>query len=112
MKISKENSKSYDWGESCKGWHLVDSKDLSVIQEIMLPGTKEIKHRHRTSQQFFFILKGTATFIIDTEEFVIKKGKGIHIKPNTMHQIKNKNNDNLEFLVISQPHAHGDRFME
>lgn len=112
MKISKENSKSYDWGESCKGWHLVNSKDLSVIQEVMPPKTKEIMHKHALSQQFFFVLKGTATFLVDAKEFIVKKGEGIYIKPNVMHQIQNKNSDNLEFLVISQPHAHGDRFTE
>jgi hypothetical protein len=31
MKISKQNAEHYIWGDSCDDWHLVKSKELSVI---------------------------------------------------------------------------------
>ena len=112
MKITKANSEAYDWGEKCKGWHLVNTNELSVIQELMPPDTQEVKHKHSKSQQFFYILKGQATFIIDEKEIQIEQNEGIHIKPNVIHQIKNQTKEDLEFIVISQPHAHGDRIIE
>lgn len=112
MVITKTNSETYTWGEKCIGWHLVNSKALSVIQELMPPGTAEINHKHSISQQFFYILDGQATFFIDGTEYTIEKNQGIHIKPNIPHQIKNQTKEDLEFIVISQPHSHGDRIVE
>lgn len=112
MKITKENSKEYDWGKNCKGWHLVNTKELSVIQELMPSGTEEIKHKHSKSQQFFYIIKGEATFLINGEKRQVSSNQGIHIEPNNFHQIKNETDENLEFIVISQPHSHGDRIIE
>lgn len=112
MKITKENSKKYSWGQKCIGWHLLNTQELSIIQESMPSGTHEVKHKHSKSQQFFYILKGEATFIIEGEKHQINSNQGIHIKPNMIHQIKNETNVDLEFLVISQPHSHGDRIIE
>ena len=112
MKITKANSEKYDWGEKCNGWYLVNTKELSIIEELMPPRTQETKHKHSKSQQFFYIIKGQATFLIEEKEYIIDKNQGIHIKPNMIHQIKNKTDENLEFIVISQPHSHGDRIIE
>ena len=62
MKISKENSEHYYWGEKCNDWHLIKSENLSIIQEIMPPKTKEQNHYHNFSEQFFYILDGITTF--------------------------------------------------
>lgn len=109
MKINKTNSKAYIWGSNCNGWHLVNNKSLSVIQELMPPNTKEALHKHEHAQQFFFILKGTAIFEINHTHIEVHAGEGIHIEQNTAHQIKNLSSEDIEFLVISQPHSHGDR---
>lgn len=109
MKKSKENSRKYSWGEDCLGWHLVNNPALSVIQELMPPNTEEVKHKHLKSQQFFFILKGEATFDVEGEITKIRANQGIYIEKYREHQIKNVTDGNLEFLVISQPHSHNDR---
>ncbi len=106
---NKHNSPKYTWGDNCFGWHLLNNPSLSVIQETMPAGTQEALHLHRKSQQFFYILKGRATFNIDGKEFKIEPGEGIHISKGQAHQISNQSQDELEFLVISEPHAHGDR---
>lgn len=112
MKVTKSTSEAYTWGHVCKGWHLVNTKALSVIQEMMPPGTQEVKHRHAITQQFFYILKGQAVFEVEGKEIIINKEEGIHIKANLVHQIKNKTDSPIEFIVISQPHSHGDRILE
>ncbi|UZO80591.1 cupin domain-containing protein [Aquimarina sp. ERC-38] len=111
MIISKNTSETYEWGSTCQGWHLVNNKKLSIIQEIMPPGTSEVIHKHTESQQFFFVLKGKAIFIIENKRFEVSINEGIYIRPNYFHQIKNETKEPLEFLVISQPHAHGDRII-
>nr|WP_299386454.1 cupin domain-containing protein [Allomuricauda sp.] len=106
---SKENSEHYHWGENCSGWHLVKSDSLSVIEELMPPGTQETKHLHKHAQQFFRILKGRATFEFENETLEVPAGSGIHIPPQTWHRIRNDQEEHLEFIVISEPTSRGDR---
>lgn len=106
---STENTEHYTWGNNCDGWHLIKSESLSIIQEKMPAHTSEGLHFHNTAQQFFFILKGTATFQIEGEIFEVSENKGFHILPHQTHRIFNCTELPLEFLVISEPKSHGDR---
>ena len=109
MKRTRQNSEKYTWGTDCLGWHLVNNPQLSVILEHMPPDTSEVKHKHQRAQQFFFILKGVATFDLDGEMILVRENEGIHVKKDQVHQITNNTNNDLEFLVISHPHSHKDR---
>lgn len=110
MKIKNtRNSEHYNWGENCDGWHLLKSDSLSIIQEKMPPDTEESLHFHSKAQQFFYILKGTATFELNDEIYSVKEGNGFHIQANDIHRIFNRTAKDLEFIVISQPKSHGDR---
>ncbi|KKX47495.1 cupin domain-containing protein [Sphingobacterium sp. IITKGP-BTPF85] len=104
-----ENSEHYLWGDNCDGWHLLKSDSLSIIQEKMPPHTSEGLHFHNNAQQFFYILKGTATFRLEESTVEVSKNNGFHILPQQKHQIFNHTEQDLEFLVISEPKAHGDR---
>lgn len=107
--ISSENAEEYSWGINCKAFDLLKSDSLSVKEELMPAGTSEQLHYHERMQQFFYILNGTATFIIDEIESRVSSNQGIHIKANSKHMILNKENIELRFLVISQPNVAGDR---
>jgi mannose-6-phosphate isomerase-like protein (cupin superfamily) len=108
--VSKYNSlKHYQWGESCDGWNLVDEKTLSVKLERMPAHTSEQKHFHQHSQQFFYILKGEAVFEIQQGRISVKSEQGIHIEAGTMHRIINESNEDLEFILTSQPSTADDR---
>lgn len=99
----------YIWGENCDSWVLVDSEGLSVKQESMPKGTQEKLHFHAKAQQFFFILKGTATFYLEDEKHIVSHHQGVQIRPNTKHCIANETDEQLDFLVISQPSTNNDR---
>lgn len=109
MKISKQHAEHYVWREVCDGWHLVKGRDLSVIHEKMPPHTSEVKHYHQYARQFFFVLSGTAVMEMDGNEIVLHEQEGIEISPTVPHQMFNKSNEEIEFLVISQPTSKGDR---
>ncbi|WP_088042362.1 cupin domain-containing protein [Bacillus sp. EAC] len=112
MKVSKQNAEHYIWGEMCDGWHLVKNNELSVIHEQMPPNTAEVRHYHCKAQQFFFVLKGNATIVVNGEIVELIENEGIEIPANTPHQMYNKSSGNIEFLVISQPNSKGDRVVE
>lgn len=107
--IGKENAEHYTWGGVCDGWHLVKSETLSVIHERMPAGASEVRHYHRASQQFFFVLRGVATLEINGQRERLGAHQGAHVPPNVSHQMFNDSPDEIEFLVISQPPSHGDR---
>ncbi|GLX68326.1 cupin domain-containing protein [Paenibacillus glycanilyticus] len=110
MITSKQNAEHYIWGDQCDGWHLLKQQDLSIIHERMPAHTAETRHSHEKSQQYFFVLEGTATIEIAGESFELKTHEGIHVKPNTPHQMYNRSSGDIQFLVISEPTTRGDRF--
>lgn len=73
--------------------------------------TSEVKHYHQQSRQFFFVLTGTATIEIDGKEIVLNTQEGVEVPPLVPDQMFNKSNDDIEFLVISQPISKGDRVL-
>jgi len=109
LKISKKNAEHYLWGDQCDGWHLVNQEDLSIKHERMPSQTVEVRHYHNKSRQFFFVLIGTATLEVNGELKQIEKYEGIEVPPDVPHQMMNKSDEDIEFLVISQPTSTGDR---
>jgi mannose-6-phosphate isomerase-like protein (cupin superfamily) len=107
--IKKETAEHYRWGHGCEGWHLLKHADLSVIQERMPPNTSEANHYHAKSRQLFYILSGVATMGMPNETEILEAGEAIEISPGTAHQLHNRSDTDLEFLVISQPPSHGDK---
>ena len=109
MIYSIKNAEHYTWGNNCDGWHLLKSESLSVIQERMPPGTSEQLHYHQHAQQVFYILFGRAKFILNGLSYFVDAGESIHIASGISHHVLNEGFDDLHFLVISEPKAHGDR---
>ena len=109
--VSKDQPlRHYNWGTACDGWNLVDDENLSIKQERMPAGATEEKHVHHLAQQFFYILKGTALFEIEDTFISLAAGEGILIKAGQAHCICNQSNEDLEFILCSQPAVHNDRF--
>ncbi len=61
--------------------------------------------------QFFFVLSGIATIEIDGKGITLNPQEGVEVPPLVPHQMFNKTNNEVEFLVISQPPSKGDRVL-
>jgi len=109
MITSTDNAEHYTWGANCDGWHLLRSDRLTVIEERMPPGTSEQMHYHQNAQQVFYVLSGIATFEIEGELKSVNARQSVHIPKGVKHCILNNNDEDLHFLVISEPKSHGDR---
>ncbi len=114
--VSVQSAGHYKWGgpqgADCDGWHLVRTPELSVIEELMPPGTSEVRHAHVHSRQFFFVLEGELTLEVDHRDFVLQTGEGLEISPGQQHQALNRSTGLVRMLVVSQPASHGDRVSE
>ena len=108
----RATSTHYQWGDHCDGWFLVNSPELTIIEERMPSGTAEKSHYHLKAEQFFRILSGVATFVLSGEHFEVEAGSGLYVPPLTIHQIRNDHQGDLVFLVLSRPSTQGDRIEE
>ena len=108
--VSRDNPLThYQWGALCDGWNLVDTAGLSVKMERMPPHTAEQEHYHRHARQFFFVLRGEAIFDTQEGRVEVKEQEGLEIGPGLRHRILNEGEEDLEFILCSQPNTAGDR---
>ncbi len=107
--INTASAEHYTWGTNCAGWRLVQSPELSVIEECMPPGTNEVLHFHHKADQFFYVLSGEAQMELEGQAITIKARSGIFIAHGTRHRIRNVSGEDVQLLVISQPTTIGDR---
>ena len=108
-KIDIAHAEHYVWGQSCDGWHLVKTPGLSVIEERMPPGAREVRHSHATSRQYFYVLAGEFTIEVEHHLFVLQANEGIEVAPGRAHQAMNQSHADVRILVTSVPPSHGDR---
>ena len=109
LPVSIANAEHYLWGDGCDGWHLLQRSDVSVIQERVPAGAREVMHHHSLARQFFFILDGEGTLLIDGREVTLPRGCGLEVPPGVQHQFCNRSAADVRFLVVSVPPSHGDR---
>jgi quercetin dioxygenase-like cupin family protein len=107
--VSTANAEHYHWGQSCDGWHLLATDDLSVIEERMPPGSFEQRHRHARARQFFYVFEGEAVLELEGIAHRLHRGEGLHVPPGSAHQMRNESSADVRFMVISTPKSHGDR---
>lgn len=111
LKTNRLNAEHYRWGDGCDGWHLLKRPGVSIIQERMPPGTSEVRHFHRESEQFFFVLAGSLVIDLDGELVMLDPGDGLHVPSGAVHQVINSSQEDVEFVVTSVPPSHNDRIL-
>jgi quercetin dioxygenase-like cupin family protein len=107
--ISKASAPHYKWATICDGWRPVDTPELSVVEERVPPGARELRHYHNQARQFFYVLSGTAVLETEGREHQIPAGSRIEVDPGVQHKFINKSDQDVAFLVISAPSTKADR---
>lgn len=106
--VSPETARRAIWDDACTAYYLLDRPDLSVVQELLPPGTTTRTHAHDRSRQFFQVLRGEATIILGPRTHHVPAGAGIEVAPRVRHQLRNNGDEDLEVLVISTPRVSGN----
>ncbi len=75
--LNKASAEHYNWGENCDGWHLLKNNNLSVIRELVPPGSSEVSHYHERSRQLFFILEGEARLEVSGKTYLLNKNDSL-----------------------------------
>lgn len=109
MIINTKNTEYYQWGNNCQAWTFIQSENVIVKEELMPPHTEEQFHFHNETEQFFYILDGKASFLLESEKISLSQNDGIKISAKQIHKISNETSEGLRFLVLSFPGDMNDR---
>lgn len=107
--IRTADAEHYTWGDGCNAWYLVRTPELHIIEESMPADASETPHHHVHARQFFFVLAGELTLIVDRQPHTLRAHEGLEIAPGEIHQAIDRSAAPVRFLVTSQPPSHGDR---
>jgi len=106
--ISPETARRATWDDECTAYYLLDRSDLSVVQELLPPGTRTRAHAHDRSRQFFYVLRGEATMMLGPRTVSFPAGSGVEVPPRVRHQLRNDGDEDLEVMVVSSPRVSGN----
>ena len=70
-----------------------------IVWGFLKKGMKVHPHKHPQREVYIFV-KGIGTMQIDDEEFHVEQGDVIYIEPNELHTAWNKQNADLEFILV------------
>lgn len=102
-KTNRSVAPHYLWAEICEGWRLLDSEDLSVIEELMPSQTKETRHVHKRANQLFYMLAGTLTIVLDGQIQELTPSDALNVQPGQTHQARNDHQTEPARFLVS-PH--------
>ncbi|MDD5388737.1 MAG: cupin domain-containing protein [Gallionellaceae bacterium] len=84
----------------------------SLAEASVPPGGATLLHRHRESEELYFIVSGTGRMTLGDEEFAIAPGDTLLIPPGTAHCLRNNGGVTLRLLcACAPPYRHEDTEM-
>ncbi len=84
----------------------------SLAEASVLPGGATLLHRHRESEELYFIVSGSGRMTLGDEEFAIAPGDTVLIPPGTAHCLRNDGGETLRLLCACAPaYRHEDTEM-
>lgn len=84
-------------------------KNQSLAEAVVSAGQRTRLHRHRNSEELYYIVKGEGLMTLGVEEFQVVSGDTVCIPPGTPHRIKNTGREELKILCCCAPaYSHSD----
>jgi mannose-6-phosphate isomerase-like protein (cupin superfamily) len=85
------------------------ARNQSLAEASLQPGQRTALHRHRQSEEIYYVLAGSGRMILDSDEFSVSAGDSILIPPGSAHCIANTGIEALRLLCCCAPaYAHAD----
>ena len=81
----------------------------SLAEATVLPGSRTHLHRHRTTEEIYYIVQGEGRMMLGDDCLRVNSGDTISIPPGTAHCIENTGTGALRILCACSPaYDHGD----
>ena len=109
MKIVNENDLEFRGGAKSGAKYMVRGPliDWGII--LYNPNQKLGEHYHEKTEETFYILEGTPTFVIDGENIKMKPGDAFRLDMKVKHDIINESNEDCKILFIKTPYFPDDK---
>lgn len=76
---------------------------MDAFRLVMKPNFEEFEEVSHEGEEFYYVLRGTVTIMIDHKEHVAKEGESIHFPAYLPHKIMNKEDVELEMISVITP---------
>lgn len=78
-------------------------RELEIVLLTMKANYHDEELMTHEGEEFYYILSGTGTFLIDGKEYVVKAGETIHYPSNKPHKTVNNEDEDLVMLSVVTP---------
>lgn len=78
-------------------------RELEVVLLTMRPNFHDEELMTHEGEEFYYILSGRGTFLIDGKEYVVEAGETIHYPSNKPHKTVNNEDEELVMLSVVTP---------
>ena len=78
-------------------------RSQSLAEALVEPGEVTALHRHRQTEELYFVVEGSAEMTLDERQFAVSAGDTICIAPGTAHRIRNTGAGRLRILCCCTP---------
>jgi mannose-6-phosphate isomerase-like protein (cupin superfamily) len=73
----------------------------SYVDHLLLPhGTSVGKKRHAGVEEFYYVMNGDGTVLVNDESAPVHKGDAVPIVFNDIHSIENNGSEDLELMIV------------
>ena len=84
----------------------------SLAEATVQPGRNTQLHRHRLSEELYFVTQGAGLMVLGEETFRIEVGDTVLIAPGTPHCVEATGNEALHVLCCCSPaYSHEDTLL-
>lgn len=108
MKINPSSLRREQRGPGHYRWCVLARVDLGVTVEELPPGVRTDFHFHKNSRQFLYVIRGKAFVRLAGHHHPLKEGECIEIGPGIPHQVANRGDQLLKYLLVSAPNVRGN----
>ena len=80
-----------------------DDRKMEPLILRVKPNTIDAEECQHEGEEFYYVIKGRAVFLIEDEEYIVGEGESIHYPSRLKHKTLNRENEELVMLNVTVP---------
>ncbi|MFA1822758.1 helix-turn-helix domain-containing protein [Virgibacillus oceani] len=80
-----------------------NGRELEPFHVKVLPKTVSTHKFTHQGEEFYYVLTGEITFMVDDQFYIVKQGESIHFPSYLPHNFENKTEETIEMIIVVIP---------
>jgi len=80
-----------------------DDRKMEPLILRVKPNTIDAEECQHEGEEFYYVIKGRAVFLIEDQEYIVGEGESIHYPSRLKHKTLNRENEELVMLNVTVP---------